>query len=135
MLTELCAELRNWFTADEDKHVGIFTIENGSITPSLDININQYFRVIGSLYNDGVHKQGDTLTDETFDGAIWLMKIPSAVLALDTELDSYINKYGELSPYTSESFGGYSYTKGVKDGKQVTWQTQFADKLRPWRKI
>ena len=30
-LTELCAELNNWFTQKEDKIIGDFTIENQTI--------------------------------------------------------------------------------------------------------
>lgn len=33
MLTELCAELRNYFCQDADKHFGKFTVSGGSIAP------------------------------------------------------------------------------------------------------
>ena len=44
------------------------------------------------------------------------------------------------SPYTSESFGGYSYTKGTsthKDGSsgQLTWRDVFGSELKAYRKI
>ena len=47
-------------------------------------------------------------------------------------------KYGEksLSPYQSESFGGYSYTKAsASNGDQVDWKTVFRSRLNRWRKI
>jgi hypothetical protein len=85
------------------------------------------------------------LTDEVFDGAIWLMAIPKDVLILSEEIDAWIEKYGgvdsvAMSPYNSESFGGYSYSKsggGSSDGtsKAGTWQGAFATRLNEWRKI
>ena len=43
------------------------------------------------------------------------------------------------SPYQSESFGGYSYTKasaGSSDsGEGITWQKKFKSQLNQWRKI
>ena len=44
-----------------------------------------------------------------------------------------------MSPYMSESFGGYSYSKGASNtasgGSVVTWQDAFKTRLAPWRKI
>ena len=101
----------------------------------------QYFRVIGSIFNDGVWQYGDTdLTDETFDGAIWAMAIPPAVLELNEDIDSWLEQYGETqnSPYSSESFGGYSYSKNSSGGSgadKSTWQGVFAPRLNKWRKM
>ena len=55
MLTELCQELRNWFDRDLPKWYGEITISDGQIQ-DVDLQSGQYFRVIGSLFNDGVHK-------------------------------------------------------------------------------
>ena len=42
-----------------------------------------------------------------------------------------------MSPYTSESFDGYSYSKGgnSKGGTATSWQSQFADRLKPYRRL
>ena len=142
-LTELCQELRNWF--ERDKLFGEFTIENGAIiVPDGSLQNGQFFRVIGSVFNDGVHKYGvDELTDEVFRGAIWAMAVPPAVIDLSERISEWETKYGDSvsSPYSSESFGGYSYTKAnsgrgnAGSGSNPTWQSTFAGELNRWRKI
>lgn len=146
MLTELCQELRNWF--DKDRFFGTFTISGGSIDLSeTGIQNDQYFRIVGSVFNDGVHQYpAADLTDETFDGAVWLMAVPPAVITLAAEIEAWQEKYGgidspAMSPYASESFGGYSYSKashsgsGSVDSESGTWQGVFASRLNRWRKI
>ena len=134
MLTELCKELKNWFVRSEnDKKIGNFKISGGVIMPSIDLKENQYFRIIGSVFNDGVHKCGDTadvLVDEEFDGAIWLMRVPPEIVTLASKISEYESKYGEVTPFTSESFGGYSYSK-----KDSNWKDAFSAELNKWRKI
>ena len=69
MLTELCKEINNWF--EYAKFFGTFTIENNVITGSYSLQENQYFRIVGSVFNDGAYKFDDDLEleDETFDGS------------------------------------------------------------------
>ena len=95
----------------------------------------QYFRILGSVYNDGVYQYPAVLTDEVFEGQIWAMRVPPAFIALSGEIDEYITKNAE-SPYTSESFGGYSYTKATgESGAPLTWRDVFASRLNAWRKL
>ena len=142
MLTELCQELRNWF--ERKKYFGTFTIENGQIhPPDGSLQDGQYFRIIGSVFNDGVHKyNAEQLTDEVFEGAIWSMGVPPAVIDLSERISEWVTKYGDSvsSPYQSESFGGYSYQKaslgqGNATSNSPTWQSTFANELNRWRKI
>lgn len=140
-LTTLCAEVKNYFCID--KRIGDFSIVNGVITPHIDIKNNQYYRIVGSVFNDGVHKYGDAsdvLTDEaTFHGAIWLMAVPRDFLELSKEIDDWNTQYGAsvASPFQSESFGGYSYTKasGSGNGANATWQNAFATRLSMYRRL
>ncbi len=138
-MTELCAECRNWFVQDENKHEGDFAVKNGEIL-SLDfLQEGQYFRILGSVFNDGVYKYPTSdLKDETFEGAIWALKIPPAFIALSEQIDEY-NKNSVnavTSSLTSESFGGYSYTKGLNaNGTPLTWQDVFTNQINVWRKI
>lgn len=135
MLTELCEELKNWFVgSDNDKKIGVFEISGGVIMPPIDLKENQYFRIIGSVFNDGVHKYGDTddvLVDEEFDGAIWLMRVPPEIVTLASKISEYELKYGEVTPFTNESFGGYSYSKK----EDSNWKNAFSAELSKWRKI
>lgn len=146
MLTEICQYLKNWFNRGQKKIFGEFTIQNNQLNIS-DIQTGQYYRIIGSVFNDGVHKKGsETLTDETFDGAIWLMAVPKDVIALADEIADWQSKYGtteseNMSPFQSESFGGYSYSKSsggsasATSSSVPTWQTVYADQLRRYKKI
>lgn len=140
-LTDLCQELRNWFCDDEDKHINDYTIVGGTISPPVDIKDGQYFRIIGSTFNDGVHRSTDELADDSFHGGIWLMRVPPEVDSLLSDINAYEAEYGaiNLSPYQSESFGGYSYTKAGtgsgNSGSNVTWRDAFKSRLNKWRKI
>lgn len=135
MLGEILAHLHNYFTDPSDIHAGTFTITDGSITLPF-LQQGQYFRIVGSVFNDGVYQYTtDTLTDETFDGAVYAMRVPPDLHALATEITAWVEKYGD-SPYVSESFGGYSCTKATQSsGAPVGWQTQFRGRLNRWRKV
>ena len=137
MLTELCAELRNYFVVKI--HEGRFTIDGGKIAPLDFIQENQYFRIVGSVFNDGVYKNTADLelTNEVFCGAVWSMAVPPSVVDLAAEIKKY-NESDEAKPsaYTSESFGGYSYSKATdENGSPIGWKKVFASRLKPFRRI
>lgn len=149
MLTEICQEIKNWFDRNQPKYHGRFEVKNNIVYfkgQELPIQNGQYFRIIGSVFNDGVHLRSSDLINESFSGSVWLMAVPCAVIDLSTEIKEWQNKYGgvdseNMSPYNSESFGGYSYSKsggGSSDGSNTgtgTWQSTFAKRLNAWRKI
>lgn len=152
MLTAICQYLRNWFNRKPDgtdypKEEGTFSISDGELDTDILVE-GQYFRIMGSLFNDGVHKykdQSDTLTDETFTGAIWSMGVPVEVVKLAEDITAWQDKYGNadssaMSPFQSESFDGYSYTKqqgyaSTGGGMLTSWHAVFASRLAPWRKL
>ena len=138
MLTEICAEIRNYFEVPNGRHFGTFTISGGSIAPLDFLQEGQYFRIVGSVFNDGVYQYPATsLTDEVFEGAVWAMAVPPTLIALAAEIKAYNDSdAGKVSPYTSESFGGYSYTKATDaNGAPIGWQKAFASRLNQWRKL
>lgn len=152
MLTELCQYLRNWFDRNQPKFFGSFVIQDGTILfDGKDmtgmIKEGQYIRIVGSALNDGVYAfPSNGLIDETFDGAIWAMAVPPAVINLASEITAWREKYesvdsAAMSPFTSESFGGYSYSKSgasstnAGGGQAPSWQGAFASRLSSWRKI
>jgi len=146
MLSKLCKELNNWFDRDQPKFHGAIEIQNGKIADAdivRTIKTNQYFRIVGSIFNDGVYKWDENLhlTDELFVGAVWLMAVPKDVIDLANEIKAWNDKYGAqaASPFSSESFGGYSYTKasGGSDGSSSgpSWQSAFRNQLNQWRKL
>ena len=137
MLTELCAELRNYFVVKI--HEGRFTINGGKIAPLDFIQENQYFCIVGSVFNDGVYQNTAdlVLTDEIFSGSVWAMAVPPSVVALAEEIKKY-NESDEAKPsaYTSESFGGYSYSKATdENGAPMGWKKVFASRLNKYRRI
>ena len=138
MLTELLAEIRNYFEVPNGRHFGKFEISGGSIAPLDFLQDGQYFRIVGSVFNDGVYQYPATsLTDEVFDGAVWAMAVPPAVIDLASEIEEY-NKSdaGKASPYISENFGGYGYTKATdSSGAPIGWKKAFAIRLNQWRKL
>ena len=139
MLEQVLMHLKNWFLVPGGIHEGTYTIEDGGITLPFLAN-GQYFRICGSVFNDGLHQypSGD-LRNETFDGSVWALAIPRTVIELAAEIESWETKNGDASrsPFASESFGGYSYSKatGSASGGAVTWQTAFRSRLNAWRKL
>ena len=139
MLEQVLRDIRNWFIVDGGVHSGNYTIEDGGITLPF-LATGQYFRIIGSVFNDGLYQYPATgLVNEEFSGAIWALAIPPAVIELADEISAWQTKNGEAStsPYQSESFGGYSYSKATdaSTGGAVTWQSAFKRQLSVWRKI
>lgn len=132
MIDEICASLHNYFAVDIVP--GEYTVNDGEITLPF-LAAGQFFRVVGSVFCDGVYRCGDKLpADETFDGAVWAMAIPPALEAIAVEIEEWKQKNAGVinSPYQSESFGGYSYTKG---SDSASWQGVFAKRLNRWRKL
>lgn len=141
-LTEICGEIRNYFDREDDRRVGSFAIVNGHLASCDFLQEGQMFRVVGSVFNDGVWQYpADDMDDEEFDGAVWPMCVPPAVLKLAQDVDAWKTDYEKAasSPYQSESFGGYSYTvksgNGANGGSVSGWRGVFADRLNKWRKI
>lgn len=134
MLEKMCAECRNYFV--KDIHFGTFKIEGGAIEPLDFLQEGQYFRIVDSVLNDGVYKYPATeLKDETFYGAIWAMSVPPSFIALASDIETWQDKDGKPSAYTSESFGGYSYTKATNaKGQVATWKEVFASQLNQYRR-
>ena len=141
MLEQLLRHLKNWFLIEADGKAQIFCdtyeVKGGSIDLPF-LQPNQFYRIVGSVFNDGLHRYcgpADNLTEEKFSGAIWALAIPTAVINLSTEIEGW-QQANALSPYQSESFGGYSYQRATgRSGKAATWQDVFAHRLNAWRKI
>lgn len=139
-LADLCAELRNWFCWDEDKHFGVSL----SDISGLGIKENQYFRVMDSIFNDGVYKYPkDDFVSEDTKFTVWVMRVPSQVLDLLDAMNTWETKYTDSveGPYQSESFDGYSRTlrsSGDSSGsapRAWSWRDQFRSQLDQWRKV
>lgn len=135
MLEEVLRYLNNWFVVPGGVHTGTFTVENGGIVLPFLQN-GQYFRVLGSVFNDGVYQYpAYCMRDETFDGQVWALAVPQPLISMSGEIQSWQEKNGAAGPYSSESFGGYSYTRATNaQGAAVGWRDVFAARLLPWKK-
>ena len=133
MLEEILAHINNYFVVSRQK--GGYEISNGTISLPF-LQTNQYFQIVGSLFSDGVYKYPVSgLTDESFTGEVGAMAVPPAVIALASEIATWAAK-NEPSAYTSESFGGYAYSKATNEnGVAAQWQDVFANRLNRWRKL
>ena len=136
MLEQVLMHLKNWFLVPGGIHEGTYTIEDGSIALPFLLD-GQYFRIVGSVFNDGLHQHPESLIDETFTGSVWALAVPKSVIDLAADISAWQEKNGDAGPYASESFGGYSYTRATdaKTGGPVTWQSAFRHRLNQWRKI
>lgn len=147
MLNQVCTYIHNWFDADKQgrpyvRWDGIFTISDGAL--ELPLLEGQHFRIVGSKLNDGIYQYpASDLMDETFNGEVRECVVPRQVLAIVKDVEAWTDTNADVlsSPYQSESFGGYSYTKsagtskadGLGDG--LNWETKFGYRLTPWKKM
>ena len=139
MLEQVLMHLKNWFLVPGGIHEGTYTIEDGGIALPFLAN-GQYFRICGSVFNDGLHQYpASDLKAETFEGTVWALAVPQAVIELASEIEAWQTKNGEAASgiYQSESFGGYSYSKATdsESGGAVTWQSAFRSRMNAWRKL
>jgi len=138
MLEQVLQYLHNWFLVPDGVHEDTYTIEGGGITLPFLQN-GQYFRIMGSVFNDGLYRYDDTLTltDETFDGVIWALAIPKAIVDTAADMETWEAKNGAAAsgPYQSESKADYSYSKAInsKGGVFTVWDA-FENRLSAYRK-
>ena len=137
MLETVLNHLHNWFLIPGAARAGTFIIVSGKLEADFLKN-GQYYRICGSVFNDGLHRypydEGDYLTDETFEGEIFPLAIPKSVI----ELAEKIKKWRTENPETdkvSESFDGYSYTRNNTNSDSSGWQAVFRKELNVWKKV
>lgn len=142
-LNLICEYLNNFFW--RQKISGNFIISGGTMEiPAL--KEGQYFRIIGSTFNEGIHiYPASDLKDEEFKGEVWAMVIPQDIIALASDLHDWLDAYGSAtsaanSPYNSESFSGYSYSKSTgadasSGAGANSWQAAFNSRLLPYRRL
>lgn len=136
MLEAMLTHLHNWFPSRNGKHAGAFVIASGVLSPDIGLVSGQYYRIRGSVFNDGLHRidGGEALTDEAFTGEVWALAIPKAVQELAEEIAAWRESNPDTDK-TSESFGGYSYSRAQNaSGGVGGWQAAFASRLNAWRR-
>ena len=155
MINAVCAEIKNYFTKDKDKHFGTFTISDGFLILPYPV-ITEYIHIWDSMLNDGTYKvksikmidglcyvEADGFRNEIFKGCVWVMSPPKDFIKLVADIEKWESKYGSVdgpaySPFSSESFGGtYSYSKssGSSGSESGGWRKSFADRLNAYRRL
>lgn len=136
---DVMEQINNWFPIA--KKSGTFTVKDGSLdmTGAPGIMNGQYFRVIGSAMNDGLHIFPDTgMVDETFEGEIWSLAVPKTFAKVCEDMQAWLEKHPvTASGYTSESFGGYSYSvpTNPQTGQAASVMDVFKSSLNRWRRL
>lgn len=143
MLEQILDSIHNYFVSKET--YGRFEITSGVLAYE-GLLEGQYFKLEGSSLNDGIYQwPTNALLDESFDGCIKELSIPRKLVLLADEIQDWMDKYGDVvnSPYQSESFGNYSYSKSgsSRSGRNgnnsgtASWQDVFRTRLNAYRKI
>lgn len=137
MLEEVLRSLNNWF--ERDYATGVFEIAGGSIgLPEGWLLDGQYFRIEGSVFNDGLHQwPAVDLRDETFTGKIAALSVPKAVTELAARIEEWQAKYGKAaeSPYQSQAAQGVSITTKQGVSGEYGWRDAFRAEMNRWRKL
>lgn len=137
---EAMEHINNRFVKNEE--AGEFTIAGGYLSVST-LADGQWYWIEGSIFNDGLHQYTDSsdgesdLIDETFEGCIYGLAIPRTFETLVEDIEAWLEAHpASASGYTSESFGGYSYSlPTTDDGTTVTVYDVFSNRLNKWRRL
>ncbi len=74
------------------------------------------------------------LPDGEWSGRIWLLSPPEDFVRLLEEINAWLDKHDDAGVIRrSERFGAYS--QDTSYASALTWQTAFADRLMPYRKM
>ena len=136
MLEAILNSLHNWFIIPGAARCGTFEVASGTLDVDF-LQSDQYYRIEGSVFNDGLHQHPDAgMQDEVFTGTIYPMAVPKAVVDLSERIKAYCEKNPETDK-VSESFGGYSYSRGTDGHGSVSggWQVAFRKELSIWKKV
>lgn len=135
MLYIVMRHIRNFFPGTSVER--LFTIEDGKIDLSSFVKNGQYFLIEGSDLNDGVHlyDEGLSLLDEKFNGRITALKLPRDFIETVKRMEEDVKSGKYYSPYASESFGGYSYSRAQGSNGPANVFEVYKSDLSVWRKL
>lgn len=136
MLYTVMRHIRNLFPGRAAERT--FIIENSGIDLSFLVKEGQYFLIEGSDLNDGVYQYNAELKlkDEEFVGRVTALRIPQEFLELVGRMEDDVKSGKYYSPYSSESFGGYSYSRASgPSGAPANVFDVYKPELNVWRKL
>lgn len=148
---ELCVLTHNFFDCYDEPFVGGFIIGTDYIWNTFNFeedvvanqtNIldglapHQYYKIEGSIFNDGVHEAVESLTPEKFYGKVQPMRVPKVFVELAKKITAYDEKLPSGGVYVSQSFNGWSGTMATgTDGLPADGCTRYRREINQWRKL
>lgn len=118
------------------REYGDFTVSGGSLV-GVEVPDGAYFWVSGSTLNDGLHVAPDSgMEDESFTGEVDVLAIPKTFQRVVENMSDWVKKHPSTG-YSSESFGGYSYSmpSNSKTGMAADVFDVFRTSLNRWRRL
>ena len=149
---ELCVYTHNFFDRYDAPFTGRFIIGTDYIWDAINFNTDvlaadpenilsglaphQFYKIEGSIFNDGVHQAGEPLTPETFTGTVQPMRVPPDFVALAQKITDYDAATPGGGRYVSQSFNGWSGTMATgTDGLPADGCTRYRREINQWRKL
>lgn len=142
MLEQVLRYLNNFFVDSYTDGVSC-SVDSVTVSDASDFVPNQYIYIRWSKLNDGVYKiasiAGNVLTldvsaelqVEVSDMRVYGLRIPSAVLAIVSEIEAM--SANNPNGLVQERLGDYSVTYGYSDS--ASWVTRYANRLAQWRLV
>lgn len=119
-LYDLMNKCNNYFISDYEN--GDFVIQNKVIELNGNYKVNQYIRIINSLFNDGIYKivkidgkkiELDNGVDEEFNGYVCGLRVPNDFIKLLDKINEYEKRIKK--GISSESIPNYSISYNNED--------------------
>ena len=136
-LYDLMNKCNNYFICDYES--GNFIIENKVIELNGVYKVNQYIRIVNSLFNDGIYKivkitdnkiELDNAIDEEFNGYVCGLKVPSDFIKLLDKINVYESHIKK--GISSESIPNYSISYNNEDYSKV-FKAELSKYTKPYK--
>ena len=133
---EVMRACRHYFPADYQD--GEWSLEGGMLLPESEMT-DGLIAITGSAGHNGVWmlRNGciDTMTDERWNGRVWLLAPPEDFLNICRAIESWRATH-PAKTVAGERFGEYSvqYATGGQS-KPGDWRDAFGERLRPYQRM
>lgn len=136
-LYDLMNKCNNYFISDYEN--GDFVIQNKVIELNGSYKVNQYIRIINSLFNDGIYKivkidgkkiELDNGVDEEFNGYVCGLRVPNDFIKLLDKINEYEKRIKK--GISSESIPNYSISYNNED-YSIVFKGELSKYTKPYR--
>ena len=136
-LYDLMNKCNNYFISDYEN--GDFVIQGKVIELNGSYKVNQYIRIINSLFNDGIYKivkidgkkiELDNGVDEEFNGYVCALRVPNDFIKLLDKINEYEKRIKK--GISSESIPNYSISYNNED-YSIVFKGELSKYIKPYR--